>query len=81
MSRSLSNSRKVRDFLRFIGSHARGGRVFLAGGTSAVIVGWRDHTVNVDLKLDPEPAGVFESIARAKETLDMNVGPAAPLPV
>ena len=32
MSRSPSNSRKVREFLRFIGAHARGGRVFLTGG-------------------------------------------------
>ena len=78
MSRSPSNSRKVREFLRYIGAHARGGRVYLAGGASAVLVGWRDLTVDVDLKLDPEPADAFESIARAKEVLDMNVELAAP---
>lgn len=78
MSRSPSNSEKVGDFLRFVGAHARGGRVFLTGGASAVIIGWRDLTVDVDLKLDPEPAGAFESIARAKEALDMNVELAAP---
>ncbi len=78
MSRSPSNRRKVCEFLRFVGANTRGGRVFLNGGASAVIVGWRDLTVDVDLKLDPEPAGIFESIAEAKETLDMNVELAAP---
>ena len=78
MARGSSNSRKVHDFLRFFGTHAQGGRVYLAGGASAVIVGWRDLTVDVDLKLDPEPAGAFECIARAKELLDMNVELAAP---
>lgn len=39
VSRSLSNSRKVRDFMRLVGVHARGGQVFLTGGASAVIVG------------------------------------------
>ena len=78
MSRNPSNNRKVRDFLRFMGAHARGGRVFLTGGASAVIIGWRDLTVDIDLKLDPEPEGAFEAIARAKEALDMNVELAAP---
>ena len=53
MSRGPSNSRKVRDFLEFLGAHTQGGRVYLTGGASAVIVGWRDLTVDVDLKLDP----------------------------
>lgn len=78
MSRGPSNSRKVHEFLRFMGAHAQGGRVYLTGGSSAVIVGWRDLTVDVDLKLDPEPKGAFACIARAKEALDMNVELAAP---
>ena len=78
MSRAPSNSRKVHDFLQFLGTNAQGGRVYLTGGASAVIVGWRDLTVDVDLKLDPEPKGAFACIARAKEVLDMNVELAAP---
>ena len=45
---------------------------------SAVIVGWRDTTIDVDLKLDPEPPGVFDAIARAKDALNMNVELASP---
>lgn len=78
MSGEPSNSRKVLDFLQFFGAHAKGGSVYLAGGASAVIIGWRDLTVDVDLKLDPEPAGAFECIARAKEVLNMNIELAAP---
>ena len=35
--------------------------------------GWRSATVDLDLKLDPEPEGVFAAIARIKEELDVNV--------
>ena len=60
--------------MRLLGREARGGgRIYLVGGASAVIVGWRDTTIDVDLKLDPEPPGVFEAIARAKDVLNMNL--------
>ena len=79
MSRGTSNAAKVREFLRFIGDRATGaGRIHLTGGASAVLVGWRTTTVDVNIKLDPEPPGVFDAIARAKEVLDMNVELAAP---
>ena len=79
MSRGTSNDAKVREFMRFIGDQAKGpGRIYLTGGASAVLVGWRSTTVDVDIKLDPEPPGVFDAIARAKEVLDMNVELAAP---
>lgn len=62
-----------------IGRRATGsGRVYLVGGSSAVLVGWRDATVDADIKLDPEPAAVFEAIALMKDELDMNVELAAP---
>ena len=65
--------------MRLIGSEAKGpGRVYLVGGASAVIIGWRETTIDVDLKLAPEPPGVFNAIASAKETLDINVELAAP---
>ena len=34
--------------------------------------------MDIDLKLDPEPEGVFDAIARAKEALNINVELAAP---
>ena len=69
----------MRALMRRLGSAARGpGRIYLVGGASAVLVGWRETTIDVDLKLDPEPAGVFAAIAGAKEALRVNVELAAP---
>ena len=79
MHRGSSNAAKVRQLMRRLGEEARGpGRVYLVGGASAVLIGWRGTTLDVDLKLDPEPPGAFEAIARAKEALDINVELAAP---
>lgn len=65
--------------MRRLGEEATGsGRIYLVGGASAVLIGWRATTVDVDLKLAPEPPGVFEAIARAKTDLNMNVELAAP---
>lgn len=62
-----------------LGRAARGaGCVYLTGGATALLHGWRGSTVDVDLKADPEPAGLFEAIAKLKETLDVNVELAAP---
>lgn len=41
-------------------------------------VGWRAATVDVALKLAPEPPAILEAIAHAKGTLGLNVGLAAP---
>ena len=79
MHRGSSDAAKVRELMRRLGEEARGpGRVFLVGGASAVLIGWRQTTVDIDLKLDPEPPGVFEAIARAKDALAINIELAAP---
>lgn len=77
--RALTNALKVRQLMAVIGQQASGpGRVYLTGGATAVLIGWRDTTVDVDCKLDPEPAGVFEAISRLKDALDINVELASP---
>ena len=79
MRRELSDAAKVCLFMRRLGEAAAGaGRVYLVGGASAVLIGWRQATVDVDLKLAPEPAGAFEAIARLKDDLAVNVELAAP---
>lgn len=54
------------------------GRIYFTGGATAVLLGWRDTTVDVDLRPDPEPPGVFEAIARLKDELNINVELASP---
>jgi hypothetical protein len=53
------------------------GRVYFTGGVSAVLLGWREMTMDVDLKADPEPAGFFETLPRLKDALDINIELAA----
>ena len=70
---------RVRALMSALGRASRGaGRIYLTGGTSAVLEGWRESTVDADLKLDPEPAGVFDAIRRIKDELDVNIELASP---
>lgn len=47
--------------------------LYLTGGATAVVEGWRPMTVDVDLRLEPESDALLHRIARAKEELDINV--------
>jgi hypothetical protein len=54
------------------------GKVYLTGGATALLLGFREQTIDIDLKLDPEPLGAFESIAILKNRLNLNVKLASP---
>jgi hypothetical protein len=54
------------------------GRIYLTGGATALLHGWRPMTVDVDLKADPEPRGFFEAIAVLKDELQVNIELACP---
>ena len=68
----------VRAFMAALGREIKGETdVFLVGGTSAVLSGWRPTTIDVDVKVVPDTE-VFGAIARLKETLNLNVELASP---
>lgn len=54
------------------------GNVYFTGGATMLLLGIRDQTIDVDIKLDPEPKGAFEAIARLKDDLDLNIELASP---
>src|SRR6266568_3580585 len=54
------------------------GKVYFTGGATALLLGFREQTIDIDLKLDPEPAGAFEAIAVLKNRLNLNVELASP---
>jgi hypothetical protein len=54
------------------------GKVYLTGGATALLLGFREQTVDIDVKLDPEPQGAFEAIAVLKDKLNLNVELASP---
>lgn len=52
-------------------------KVYLVGGATAVIFGWRESTIDIDLKLISE-TDVLKTIPEIKETLQVNVELASP---
>lgn len=53
--------------------------VYLTGGATAVLLGWRATTIDVDIRIDPETDDLLRRIPALKETLDLNVELASPL--
>ena len=77
--RSESDKCKIESFMIAMRKHVLSkGRIYLTGGATAVLHGWRSMTINIDIKPDPEPAGLFEAIALLKEELGVNVELASP---
>jgi hypothetical protein len=35
------------------------GRIYRTSGATAVLLGWRPRTIDIDVKPEPEPAGLF----------------------
>ncbi len=54
------------------------GRVYLTGGATAVLNGWRDSTIDVDIKLVPDRDELLQDIPRLKQELDINIELASP---
>jgi hypothetical protein len=54
------------------------GRVYLTGGASAVLLGWRESTLDIDIKIIPEDDRVLRAIPELKERLRLNVELASP---
>ncbi len=66
-------------FLKALGEASRGETtVYLTGGATAVLYGWRSGTVDVDLKLEPDRDELLRALPRLKEELEMNVELASP---
>lgn len=77
--RAETDRAKLEAFLEALGNRVRGeGRIYLTGGATALLYGWRAMTIDIDLKPDPEPPGLFEAIAILKDELDVNVELASP---
>ena len=69
----------IEEFIKTLGAAARTqGRVYLVGGATAVLLGWRDSTIDVDLKIIPESDEILRSLPALKERLQMNIEMASP---
>jgi hypothetical protein len=54
------------------------GRIYLAGGASMVLNGWRSSTVDIDISIVPENDRVLRAIPELKEVLHVNVELSSP---
>src|SRR5437773_520654 len=71
---------KVQAFMEGLALKARSkGNVYFTGGATALMLGMREQTIDLDIKFDPEPEGVFEALNDLKNTLDLNVELASPV--
>lgn len=60
--------------MRALGGAARTeGECYLAGGATAVLFGWRESTIDVDLQLVPELDEVMRALPALKEELEVNI--------
>lgn len=77
--RARLTDERLRSFMRALGREATVEcRVYLTGGASAVLLGWRDSTLDADMTIFPDHDSVLRAIPRLKESLQINVEFAAP---
>jgi len=53
--------------------------MYLTGGATAVLEGWRESTVDIDVRFEPDSDGALRRISELKEELAVNVELASPL--
>lgn len=72
--RRLTDQERIKKFMRALGAEAKEtGRVYLTGGSCAVLLGWRSTTIDIDLKMVPEQDQLLRAILQLKEDLKINV--------
>ena len=77
--RQLADAERVERFMEALARAARApANVYLTGGSTAVLLGWRTATVDIDLKLIPDSDELLRAIPHLKDELQVNVELAAP---
>ena len=77
--RPLADRERIQRLLEALGRAARSDvRLYLVGGATAVLLGWRGTTIDVDFVVRPEDEGLLRAIPALKEELQINVELASP---
>jgi uncharacterized nucleotidyltransferase DUF6036 len=78
--RDNADAERIQRLARELGrAVAPGTRMYLTGGATAVLEGWRPTTVDVDVRFEPDSDAALRQIAELKERLQVNVELASPL--
>jgi hypothetical protein len=77
--RERASRERVIAFMRRLGREpgARG-RVYFTGGATAVLEGWRETTVDIDVELESDAERLLRALPAIKDELQVNVELAAP---
>ncbi len=77
--REKVNAEAIERFMKALGRTSRtNARIYFVGGVSAVLLGWRESTIDIDLKLVPEANEILKALPDLKESLQINVELASP---
>ncbi len=77
--RAVADAARIRMFMQALGREADvEATAYLTGGATAVLIGWRASTIDVDVKLVPESDRLLRALARLKNELRINVELASP---
>lgn len=77
--RELATAERIRRFIDALGgTRSAPSTMYLAGGATAVLIGWRDSTIDVDIKLVPDTDELLRALPGLKERLRINVEFASP---
>ena len=77
--RDLTTEKQIREFMKLFGRSAKKRcRVYFTGGSTAVLAGWRESTVDIDIRFEPELDELYRAIPAIKEKLQINIELAAP---
>jgi hypothetical protein len=70
---------RIRALAQALGTVARQPvRIYLTGGSTAVLEGWREATIDVDLRFEPEADELLRALPGLKESLGVNIELASP---
>jgi hypothetical protein len=77
--RDLADGARIRRLMQGLSEAAdRETTIYFTGGASAVLIGWRRTTIDVDLRFVPDSDRLLRAIPALKETLRINVELASP---
>lgn len=77
--RGLADTDRLRRFFKELAREAEAdGDVYLTGGATAVLLGWRESTIDADILMVPEQDSLYRALPRLKEDLQLNVEIASP---
>jgi hypothetical protein len=77
--RRIADKGQIHRFIKALGGRAtQTTRLYFTGGATAVLLGWRGSTIDVDILLVPEDDRLLRALPELKEELEMNVELASP---